>query len=122
MKYLIFNLILSVLLFPAMGLSEEAPVDSFILQLQEDKIKVFPPKKMGNISQVIIQNQTHMKIYGKLVKSSSNQDIFVSIPVDGQTSKQLNLAQNDKITFYLLSPPSQEVELKMAAEAYESLK
>ncbi|MBT4792360.1 MAG: hypothetical protein HON90_12385 [Halobacteriovoraceae bacterium] len=109
-------LLLIVLLYSNAGLAQFTA--SFIVDINEQSIKVTSPKqKKGNIS-IIIKNNTFDKIISELRSKTKVLKRFVLQP-EKKEIIQVDFSKVDALYYVPVSPPFEAVELKFNQRPYE---
>lgn len=110
---------LLIFLIPHLGYSLGTSY-SFIIKITPHRILVDSPNKVEKNTSVIITNDSLTDLYGKIVDSRGALVEFVAIPkkeFENVTIKGFKKKQS--YYFIPLSPPYQELELKVGNDSYE---
>ncbi len=113
MKYVIF-LIISLISSHVFSDS----TDSFIVDIDEQRIKVTSPAKRIDIASIIVRNETQEKIISEIRSEDKVVKRFVLKPL-GRQVIQIDFSKIDKVYYVPVSPPFEAAELKFSREAYE---
>lgn len=93
---------------------------SFIIKVTPKRIHVSSPNKVKKKVSVIINNESHTNLYGKVVEEGGAFLKYVAIPKkDFETVNISGFKTSKNYYFIPLSPPSQELLLKVGADSYE---
>lgn len=111
-------LIILVSLFFVLSSIAQEHADAFIVEIQNDKVRVISPKKRDGNIPVIILNKTITKFYGKLATEKKDLQ-FLSLEPRDQKSLHVSGKDFKNLSFIPLSPPLQEVNLVFGKKAYE---
>ncbi len=107
-----------IFFYPLLGLAYESP-DAFIVKVFDEKVQVLSPVKFDPDMSVIVENKTLVTIKAKVMTESETNTEYLSILPGKTTSVRLKNLDKEKIFFVPLSPPLQQVELKLGSKPYE---
>lgn len=93
--------------------------DAFIVNIYDDRVKVLSPTKYDPKLAVIIQNKTLVAISGKVQTKSGRVISYIRVEPSKSGSVSVKALKDEPVFFIPLSPPSQQVELKLGSKPYE---
>ena len=91
---------------------------SFIVDINERRIKVTSPPKKLDVVSLIIRNETDEKIISEIRSSDKVLKRFV-LKALGREVIQINFTKIKKLYYVPVSPPFEAAELRFSREAYE---
>jgi hypothetical protein len=113
MKYLILTtLLLSLNTFA------QQTSNSFLVTIEDDKIKVISPKKKMKIVSIIIKNNTFDDIRSEIATDKKTLKRF-NLKAQASASIQVNYTKIKTLYYVSIAPPFQAVELKFTQRPYE---
>jgi len=93
---------------------------SFIIKVTPNRIYVDSPNQIDKQTSVIITNASLSNLYGKVVDERGSLITFVAIPKKSfETVTIKGFKKKQSYYFIPLSPPYQELKLKVGQESYE---
>lgn len=92
--------------------------DSFLVTIEDDRIRVVSPKKKMKIVGVIIKNNTFDDIRSEVATESKTLKRF-NLKAQSSASVQVNYSKIKTLYFVSIAPPFQAVELKFSQRPYE---
>ena len=115
MKYFIF-----ILVFVISGklLAIEA-FDGFLVTAFDERIKVVSPDKFRSPMEIVVENNTLVRLIGKVVINQKTTLGHCAIEPGKYHKFKANLKKGDVLHFIPLSPAFQEVELIVGNKNYE---
>lgn len=113
MKYLIC---VFILLISVTALAEST--DAFIVDINDQRIRVTSPAKKIKIASIIIRNETEEKIISEIRSVDKVLKRFVLKSL-GREVIQVDFSKVEKLYYVPVSPPFEAAELKFSREAYE---
>jgi hypothetical protein len=113
MKYLILlNLLFSLNLYA------QQTSDSFLVTIDDDKIRVVSPKTKMKVVGIIIKNNTFDDIRSEIATDQKTLKRF-NLKAQGSASLQVNYSKLKTLYYVSIAPPFQAVELKFTQRPYE---
>lgn len=91
----------------------------FVVSAFDDRFKVISPEKFRTPMEVVVENNTLVRLVGKVMVNHKANAGFVSIESGKYTKIMANLKKGDILHFIPLSPAFQEVELIVGNKNYE---
>lgn len=113
---------LGVLLFSiwcGQNLYAQTQSETFVVRSFDRHIEVLAPRAFHPDQAVIIENRTLDRLIGRLETADKKQSKHVAI--EPRSSKSINISSRGQeyLRFIPLSPPFQEVQLRVGQESYE---
>ena len=103
--------------FPLQALSQSS--EAFVVEVKDEFTKVLAPKSYNKEQNVIVKNETLVKLRGRLESSHSGVLTHVAIPPKEHESISVTVSRGEKLRFLPLAPSLQAVELKFGQSTYE---
>ncbi|TDJ05415.1 MAG: hypothetical protein E2O68_06470 [Deltaproteobacteria bacterium] len=93
---------------------------TFIIKVTPKRIHVISPTKANKDVTIIIKNESLSSIYGKVIEEGGSYAKFVAIPKNGHKTVTISGFKSGKNYYFVpLSPPYQELKLKVGGDPYE---
>lgn len=116
-----FRLVVQVLLFFCVTspLSAQQVSDAFNVRVHDSYIRVIAPRSFHREQSVVIENNTMIKLIGKVQTNHGDVVAYVSVDPGKFQAVEVEVRQEDKIYFIPLSPGLPEAELIVGRKSYE---
>ena len=114
------HLLSSILLLWAVIAHPYAKSEAFIITMEDDRVQVLSPPKWHKKMAVIINNNTLIKVVGKLATNVSGKVIsYITLWPRTSRGMEVSFSKESKIVFVPMAPPLQELDLIIGNKAYE---
>ncbi len=111
-------LIFLLLLFSSNIFSIES-LDGFLVSAYDDRFRVVSPEKFKPLMEIVIENNSLVRLIGKLIINQKKVVGYASIEPSKFAKLSTSLKKGDILHFIPLSPAFQEVELIIGNKVYE---
>ena len=111
-------LIISLLLFCPSIYSKEVS-ESFVIKVYDRYFKVTAPPTFYPKTSLVIENETLIKIYGKIETASGRFLNYITVLPRNFKSLPLAIKASEEIIFTPIAPPAQKIWLTFGKESYE---
>lgn len=113
------NLVMIIFIcMTSMSLYAQENSDSFLVTIDDDKIRVVSPKTKKKIVGIIVKNNTFDDIRSEIATEKKVLKRF-NLKSQSSASMQVNYSKLKTLYYVSIAPPFQAVELKFSQRPYE---